>query len=72
MSIESRMMETICTWGGNFTITKDHYNVYCGVIGNRWDNRAIYVGPAETEEELIRNGYLTIYQRLWKAVNGNG
>ena len=69
MSIESRMLEVIRTWGGNFTITKDSLDIYCGVIGERWNNTAIYVGPTETEEELIRNGYLTLYQRMWNLVN---
>jgi hypothetical protein len=69
MSIESRMMEVIRTWGGNITVTKDGYNGYFGIIGDRWNNSAIYLGPAETREELIRNGYATIYQKMWKEVN---
>ena len=68
--IKNNMLKVIRTWGGNFTITSDHLEYWYGTIGSAERNsKCIMCGPAETEEEIIRNGYKTIYQKLWVEVN---
>lgn len=67
--IKNNMLKVIRTWGGGISIKPDKYNYWYGTIGDKRRKQAIHLGPAETEEEIIRNGYKTIYQKLWVEVN---